>query len=110
LSTIAWATPAISAGGDRKLVGLERSVSGKKIFRVGLPIWNGTVSITSTIGGPAIGASTAPCATMVVPCGIEAMRTTVGDSKAFVVAGTEAQLSSRLAAGVDGRSGQRRMR
>src|SRR5260370_6411157 len=55
LSTIAWVMPAVSAGGERKAVGVARSDSGNVNFLAAFPMRNGVMSTGTMIGGPATG-------------------------------------------------------
>src|SRR5208282_6351603 len=64
---------------------------GKVILLVGFPVTNGVISTGFMVGGPAT-VTAVPCASMVVPCGIEAMRTTDSPSCGTLVAGTCIQI------------------
>jgi hypothetical protein len=75
LSTIACVMPTISPGGDREFDGVERLDSGNCIF-VTVPMVKGVISLIVIFGGPATGVAM-PWASTVVPCGIDAIRTTV---------------------------------
>ncbi len=62
------------------------------ILLPGLPPMNGVMSMAAMVGLPATGGSAVPCAVIVVPCGIDAMRATVNGSCGLVVAGTASQM------------------
>jgi len=64
---------------------------GNLCLLAGFPIWNGVMSTGLITGGPATDTKF-PCASMVVPCGIDAMRTTVFPKFGTLVAGTCIQI------------------
>ena len=96
LSTICCVMLASPAPFVRNSVGFVRSCSGKWILPARLPIGNGRMSVSLILGGPFASSNTLPCARMVVPCGIEAMRTTVGGSRGLAVLGTVAQMPGSM--------------
>src|SRR5271168_3243083 len=57
------------------------------ILFAGFAVWNGVMSTGFMSGAPAT-STKLPCASMVVPCGIDAMRVTVSPSAGRVVDGT----------------------
>src|SRR5580704_12349929 len=72
--------PTRPSGGVRNSDGLERLGSGKVVMSfAGFPITNGVMFISWILGPSGLWNAT-PCAMTVVPCGIDAMRTTVGTS------------------------------
>ena len=93
LFTIACVIPTICAGGDRNALGRARFCCS-----------NGTIGPCTGMGsmltgwntGPPCTAGEMPCARMVVPWGIDAIRTTVGGSAGLVVCGTVAQIPGSM--------------
>src|SRR5947209_1491655 len=94
LFTMPCVMPTMSAGGERNAVATERFCSGNGP-KGAPPIGNGSMLLFGMTGPPAA-CDAVPCARIVVPCGIDARRTTVGNSAGFVVAGTDAQMPGSM--------------
>ena len=62
---------------------------------VGLPMKKGRMLMLGIIGEPG-NSGRRPCAPVVVPCGMEAMRTTVAVSAGLVVGGTAAHMPGSI--------------
>lgn len=81
----------ILASSVRKTDGLERADSSNGCSFAGLPMRKGVILISAISGPVGIGFAV-PCAMTVVPCGIGAIRTTVGPTLGCSVFGTVAQI------------------
>ena len=86
LLTISCVTPVSPAPEVRKLLGVARVSSGKSNRESAWPIVKGLMLVPGMVGGPAL-VLAVPWATIVVPCGIEARRATVGASAGSLVCG-----------------------
>src|SRR5580704_364214 len=87
LLTMAWVTPVRPMPEVRKLVFVVRVCSGKSNSGVGWPMVNGLMLVFGMAGATAE-VLAVPWATIVVPCGMEASRATVGTTLGLLVFGT----------------------
>ena len=99
--TMSWVTP--ERGRDRKVDATERSISvkvcaaGRKSpFGGGVPPMPKGIRLLSGRVGPPSSTDATPWARIVVPCGMDAILTTVGCSAGSAVWGTAAQIPGSM--------------